>query len=45
MLSGPPRNSVAELMQIVPAERVASSEDMARVWLLCYVSESLHPTP
>ncbi|GFZ45523.1 hypothetical protein JCM24511_03249 [Saitozyma sp. JCM 24511] len=39
MLSGPPRNSVAELMQIVPAERVASSEDMARVWLLCYIVE------
>lgn len=41
-MTGPPRNSIAEIAGIVPAERVASNSEMARVWLLCYLAEGAH---
>lgn len=41
-MTGPPRNSIAEIAGIVPAERVASTIDMARVWLLTYMAEGTH---
>ena len=38
VLKGPDRSTCVELFGMVPAERKANEDDMARVWLLCYVS-------
>nr|ODN87478.1 hypothetical protein L203_03255 [Cryptococcus depauperatus CBS 7841] len=38
--STPPRVTLAETAGFVPPERQASVQDMARVWLLCYIVDS-----
>ncbi|WRT64331.1 uncharacterized protein IL334_001263 [Kwoniella shivajii] len=35
-----PRNTIAALAGIIPPERPAGSDDMARIWLLCYIVDS-----
>jgi len=39
VLRGPDRSTFVEAAGIVPPERRANEDDMARVWLLCYVSD------
>lgn len=40
VLSGEPRNTIAAQLGIVPEEREANAKEIARIWLLCYVSDT-----